>query len=118
MFLLNVRIFPIFIFILLLASTMSSDAIEVRVLLRHYWKKGLSQRKAVDKINEVEGTTSKSAAGRWFKRFDDGDLSLEDKPRSGRPTKLDDENKSSLIQSQESSTSTRSGILQIGGRKL
>jgi hypothetical protein len=76
MFLLNVRIFPIFIFILLLASTMSSDTIEVRVLLRHYWKKGLSQRKAAEEINEVEGegTTSKSAAGRWFKRFDAGNF--------------------------------------------
>jgi transposase len=70
---------------------MSSDTIEVRVLLRHYWKKGLSVRKAADEINEVEGITSKSAAGRWFQRFNDGDLSLEDKPRSGRPTKLDNE---------------------------
>ena len=84
MFLVNVRIFPIFI--LLLISTMSSDTIEVRVLLRHYWKKGLSQRKAADEINEVEGegTTSKSAAGRWFKRFDAGNFDLEDKPRSDR----------------------------------
>jgi transposase len=74
-------------------AEMSSDTIEIRILLRHYWKKGLSQRKAVDEINEVEGegTKSKSAAGRWFKRFDDGDLSLEDKPRSGRPPKLDDD---------------------------
>ena len=72
---------------------MSGDTIETRVLLRHYWKKGLSVREAADEINEVEGagTTSKSSAQRWFSRFESGDLDLEDKPRSGRPTKLNDE---------------------------
>ncbi|KAJ1368008.1 hypothetical protein KIN20_029056 [Parelaphostrongylus tenuis] len=35
-------------------------------------------------MNEVEreGTTRKSAAGRWPQRFNAGDLDLEDKPRS------------------------------------
>ena len=85
---------------------MSSDTIEVRVLLRHYWKKGLSQRKAADEINEVEGegTTSKSAAGRWFKRFDVGNFDLEDKPRSGRPTKLDNDDLLAALEDEPSSS--------------
>lgn len=31
----------------------------------------------------------KSSARRWRKRWCDGDFSLEDKPRSGRPNRLD-----------------------------
>ena len=71
---------------------MSSDTSEVRVLLRHHWREGLSVRKAVEEVNDVgeEGTTTKSTAARWFQRFNGGDLSLEDKPRSGRPTHFDD----------------------------
>ncbi|KAJ1353458.1 hypothetical protein KIN20_010094 [Parelaphostrongylus tenuis] len=37
------------------AFAMSNDTIKARVLLRHYWRKGLSQRAAVGEINKVEG---------------------------------------------------------------
>ncbi|CAF4060430.1 unnamed protein product [Rotaria magnacalcarata] len=65
---------------------------EIRVLLRHYWKKGLSARAAAAEIREVEseGTIGKTAAIKWFKRFEDGDLDFKDKPRSGRPSILDE----------------------------
>jgi transposase len=66
----------------------------VRVLLLHYWKKGLRAPEAVKKIREVEGNViGKNAAYEWYKRFKAGDFELEDKPRSGRPTnqELDDE---------------------------
>ena len=65
---------------------MLNEKVDVRVLLRHYWKKGLSIRKAVAEICAVEGDViNKSAAGKWLKRFSEGDMDLEDKPRSGRP---------------------------------
>ncbi|KAJ1355100.1 hypothetical protein KIN20_012372 [Parelaphostrongylus tenuis] len=50
-------------------------------------------RVAVDGIHEVEGegTTSESALGCWFQRFSAGDVDLKDKPRSGCPTKLNNE---------------------------
>jgi len=72
---------------------MCDEKIAVRVLLRHYWKKGFSSRAATKEICDVEGEdyVSKSAAGRWFKRFQDGDIDLEDKPRSGRPPEIDDD---------------------------
>jgi hypothetical protein len=43
---------------------MSSDTIEVRVLLRHYWTRDHFTRSTDDAINEVEGedTTSKFTA--------------------------------------------------------
>lgn len=71
---------------------MLQEKIVIRALLRHYWKKGLSTRAAVKEICAVEGDNmvSKSAAAEWFKRFNEGDLSLDDKKRCGRPTVLND----------------------------
>ncbi|CAF2057187.1 unnamed protein product [Rotaria magnacalcarata] len=78
---------------------------EIRVLLRHYWKKGLSARAAAAEICEVEGegTIGKTAAIKWFKRFEDGDLDFEDKPRSGRPSILDEEDLRAALEDEPSS---------------
>jgi histone-lysine N-methyltransferase SETMAR len=81
---------------------MPSDTIEVRVLLRHYRKKGLSVRKAAEEINKGKGATNKSAAGRWFQRFNVGNFDLEDKPRSGRPTKLDNDDLLAVLEDEPS----------------
>ena len=101
--------------ILLRAFTMSIDTIEVRVLLRHYWKKDFSTRKAADAINEVEGegTVGKTAAAKWFQRFNDGDFNLEDKPRSGRPSVLDEGDLQAALDA-EPSSSTRELATELG----
>jgi histone-lysine N-methyltransferase SETMAR len=55
-------------------------------------EKGLSARAAAEICKvEGEGTIGKTAAIKWFKRFEDGDFDFEDKPRSGRPSVLDEE---------------------------
>ena len=65
---------------------------ELRVLLRRYCRKNLDAKTAVQAICDVEGegTVAPRTAQKWFKRFNEGDLNLEDKPRSGRPTVLDE----------------------------
>ena len=67
----------------------------------------MSVREAADEINEVEGAgkISKSSAQRWFSRSESGDLDLEDKPRSGRPTKLNDEDLLQVLEDEPSSSS-------------
>lgn len=72
---------------------MCDEKTAIRVLLRFFWKKGLTAAAATREICEVEGkdVINKTTAQRWFQRFSDGDTSLEDKPRSGRPCELDDE---------------------------
>ena len=72
---------------------MCDEKIAMRVLLRHYWKKGHSVRAAVKEICDVEGVgaVSKSTANNWFRRFQNGDTDLKDRPRTGRPKELDDE---------------------------
>ena len=87
---------------------MSSEKFEIRVLLRHYWKKGLKAASAAQEICDVEGedTVSTHMAQRWFKRFSEGNTSVEDQPRSGRPTTIDDEALRLKVEL-EPSTSTR-----------
>ena len=72
---------------------MSIEKIVLRGILRHHWRKGLNAKAATEQICEIEGAgvLDKTTTQRWFKRFNDGDTSLEDKPRSGRPTELDDD---------------------------
>ena len=55
---------------------------------------------------EAEDVVDAQTAQRWFKRFSEGNTSLEDQTRFGRPTVIDDE-ALRLAVKQEPSTSTR-----------
>ncbi len=72
---------------------MEDSKLEIRVLLRHYWKQGYTAGAAAKKICEVEGdnVVSTRTARNWFKRFKDGRSSLADAARSGRPMEVDSE---------------------------
>jgi histone-lysine N-methyltransferase SETMAR len=91
------------------------NSFEIRVLLRHYWKKGLSARATAAEICKVEGegTIGKTTAIKWFKRFEDGDFDFEDKPRSGRPCVLDEEDLRAALED-EPSSSTRDLADKLG----
>ena len=68
------------------------DKIELRVLICYCWKRGFSTGKASEDICGANGeeTIAYGAISKWYKRFHSGNMSLEDKPRSGRPLKLID----------------------------
>jgi len=40
----------------------------------------------------------------WFRRFKDGDFSVEDKPRSGQPNKFEDKELEALLEEDQSQT--------------
>jgi histone-lysine N-methyltransferase SETMAR len=65
----------------------------IRALLLHYWKKKLSPPDAANEICKIEqGEVVKERNARnWFDRFDAGNFSLDDEPRSGRPPTIDPE---------------------------
>ena len=86
---------------------MTSDKIVLRVLIRYCWKRQLSTRDAAKVIcdAEGEGTVHYTTISRWYKRFDSGDLNLEDQPRAGRPTTLDNENLRVSLEDEPSSSS-------------
>ena len=73
---------------------MAIDKFELCILIRYCWKRSLSTRDAQREIcdAEGEGTVSHMAVSRWYKRFEFGGMTLKGKPRSGQPSKLDDEN--------------------------
>ena len=53
------------------------------------------------------------ACEKWFKRFRSGDLSLEDRPRSGRPSQLDSSALRELVEADPRQT-TRSMAAALG----
>jgi transposase len=89
-----------------------------RVLLLHYWKQNLKATEATQKICQVEGegVLSVHTTRKWFKKFNDGDTSLEDEPRSGRPVTVDS---GALLERVEANpaTSTRRLLAETGASK-
>ena len=71
---------------------MNEDKVAIRALLRHYFKKEASAKAAAEQICEVEsiGIFYRNTAAIWFKRFNNGDTSLVDKPRPGHSSDLDE----------------------------
>ncbi|CAD5216884.1 unnamed protein product [Bursaphelenchus xylophilus] len=66
--------------------------------------------KATEATTEIQDVLGKDAlsyhmAKYWFQRFKEGDYGLEDKPRSGRPTVIDDDALKAMIESDPKLTS-------------
>lgn len=94
---------------------MSELNFEIRVILRHYWKQGYKATEAARKICDVEGdgTVEIRAAQIWFKKFKNGDTSLEDKPHCGRPFSINPEAVREAVEA-DPVTSTRRLLAELG----
>ena len=73
---------------------------EVRVLLLHEFRLG---HKATEAANNICSTMGKDilstrTAQHWFKRFKNGNLKLDDLPRSGRPLEVNTDRLEQLIE--------------------
>jgi len=55
---------------------------------------------------EVHGDTAPTdkSCREWFRRFKDGDFSVEDKPRSEQPKKIEDKELEALLEEDQSQT--------------
>ena len=69
----------------------NTEKYEILVLLRHYWKKGVTATAATQQICEIEGegVIKVRKAQLWFREFNSGNTSLERKKGSGRPKIVD-----------------------------
>ena len=70
-----------------------------RHILLYYFRKGKNAVQARKKLYDVYGEKSltERQCQNWFARFRSGDFHLKNAPRSGRPTQVDDDNKSNDI---------------------
>ncbi|KFD48898.1 hypothetical protein M513_10261 [Trichuris suis] len=77
-----------------------------RAILLYEFKSRRSIREAVRNINAAfgPGSVSKSTAGYWFRRFASGCESLEDSPRTGRPSSIDNQALKELVESDPTQT--------------
>ena len=58
-----------------------------------------------------ESTVADRACRQWFKRFQEGDMSLEDYPRSGRPLSCDVERLQALVEDNPQLTNRQLSIM-------
>ncbi|EGI65267.1 Mariner Mos1 transposase [Acromyrmex echinatior] len=68
------------------------------------WKKSVAEAHRM--LVEVYGDTAPTdkSCREWFRRFKDGDFSVEDKPRSGQPKKFEDKELEALLEEDQSQT--------------
>ena len=73
----------------MLGSNLTEEKFVIHELLRHYWEK-MSASAAVIEMCEMEGgcKVSKATTIEWFRRFNNGETSLEDQPMSGHPSTM------------------------------
>ena len=79
---------------------MSPSKLYIRFGLLYDCKSGLSTAESSRRLCAAfgQGTVSERTTREWFARFRLGDESLEDQPRSGRPTAVDDDRMLQLLQ--------------------
>ena len=76
----------------------------IRHILFYYFKKGKKATEAREKLRRVYGRMSSKTPVPEFARFRDGDFSVKDAHRSGRPSKIDDDEMKALVQANKHST--------------
>lgn len=79
---------------------MEENKVHFRHILLFFYRKGLKAAEAEREICAVYGNNalSESVCRKWFARFKSGNFDLEDAPRSGRPSEVDDNEIKALVE--------------------
>lgn len=97
------------------ASKMLSEKTQIRCILLFHFRLGSTTLLTLTNIQKVFGEESivLRTVQKWFKRFKNGDFSLEDEPKSGRVPEVDLDSLKARIEEEPTST-TRSLALEFG----
>ena len=76
------------------------DKSNFRAILLHEFKLGHKGSEATRSIHKASGKNvfNELTVQHWFKKFRSGDISLEDKDRSGRPSTVDDDRLRAIVE--------------------
>ena len=87
----------------------------LRNCMLYDFKSGLKATESARRINDAFGsdTISERTVREWFARFRAGDNNLQDKPRSGRPSELNDDRLKRLVKANPQQT-TRELAEELG----
>lgn len=88
------------------------DRSQIHICLLYEFRLGTTVNDAHRRVCQAfgEGTVSQRTCFHWFSRFTLGDYSIEDKPRSGRPSNLDEDALRRLIEANPRLTTREIGI--------
>ncbi|XP_077291831.1 histone-lysine N-methyltransferase SETMAR-like [Arctopsyche grandis] len=78
---------------------MENEKIHLRHVMLYEFRKGVSVGTAQKNIQEVylDHAPALRTVKKWFCKFRNGDFNMEDQPRSGRPSVIDDDIVSDLV---------------------
>jgi [histone H3]-lysine36 N-dimethyltransferase SETMAR len=72
---------------------MNTTKFEIRTLIHHEFSLGRKPRQAHQNIIQTKGpgVVSHVTVKRWYGKFRDGQMNIEDEPKSGRPSKINED---------------------------
>ena len=90
----------------------SMNKIQIRTIFLFQFKLGRKAAKTAREINDAfgPGTTNERVAQRWFKKYCNGDESLEDEDGRGRPTAVNNKHLKALIEADPRKTTRKVAV--------
>jgi len=86
------------------------------VLIFFNWKKSAAEAQSKFMVTLLQ--RNDKSCREWFRRFKDGDFSVEDKPCSGQPKKFEDKELEARITRRRSESNTRGACRIIGDNSI